>query len=111
MVISCVAFLSTKDALSNPSIAPEYENGNKPLPLEYCKGVYTKEVSYFLNINYETTRVRLEKLSEKGFLIKSKRQFFMPLQRGDTDFTESARIMAVNCINRLVGLQQHFASI
>lgn len=109
LIITCVAFLSTKDALTDPLSVPEYDKGNNPLPLEYCKGAFTKEVSYSLNMNYETTRRRLEILVGRGYLIKQKRRFYLPYQDGETDFTKNARGMAVNAIKRFHDIYARFA--
>lgn len=108
MIMSCIAYLSTKDALLDPKSIEEYEYGNNPLPLAYCEGIYTKEVSYFLNITYETVRRRLEVLVERGFILKKGRKYYLPYQFGDDDYTQGARLMAVNCINRLVAIADNF---
>lgn len=108
MMISCIAYLSTKDALLDPKSIEEYECGNNPLPLSYCKGIYKKELSYFLNINYETVRRRLDVLVERGFILKKGRKYYLPYQFGDDDYTQGARLMAVNCINRLVAIRDNF---
>ena len=44
MIIACVAALSTRDALKDPSSSPEYKGGTQALPLKYCTGIATKEV-------------------------------------------------------------------
>jgi len=103
MIIACVDALSTRDALKDPDIIPEYQGGTQPLPLKYCKGIATKEVSYALNMTRETTRRRLESLVKTGHLIKEDRVYFMAYQGGESDFTSSARSTAVNTIKRLHG--------
>jgi hypothetical protein len=108
LIVACVAVLSTRDALKDPFAIAEYDGGRRALPLNYCRGVYTKEVSYTLNLNGETTRRRLATLVTKGYLIKEGRQFFMPLQEGETDFTDNARKMAVSAIQRLHEVQQRY---
>ena len=110
MIITCVAFLSTKDALADPLSVPEYNKGNNALPLEYCKGIYTKEVSFSLNMNYEITRRRLDVLVGRGYLIKEKRRFYLPYQGGEKDFTNNARSMAVNAIKRFHDIYERFAA-
>lgn len=108
LLITCVAYLSTRDALSDPRCIPEYASGHQALPLSYCRGVITKEVSYMLNMNRETARRRLAKLAERGYLFKKGRSFFMPYQGGETDFTANAREMAVRAVMRLRDLcEQH----
>lgn len=101
MIIATVASLSTREALNNPHSIPEYQGGTKPLPLKYCKGIATKEVSYALNMTRETTRRRLESLVKSGHLIRENRAYFMAYQGGDGDFTATARNTAVNTIKRL----------
>ena len=70
MIIACVAALSTRDALKDPDSIPEYQGGMQALPLKYCTGIATKEVSYALNMSRETTRRRLESLVKSGHLIR-----------------------------------------
>jgi len=101
MIIATVAALSTRDALKDLDSIPEYQGGTKALPLKYCKGIATKEVSYALNMTRETTRRRLESLVKSGHLIKENRAYFMAYQGGDHDFTATARNTAVNTIKRL----------
>lgn len=80
MLIACVAYLSTAHALSNPSIRSDYDYGNNPLPLEYCRGIIVKEVAITLNMNRETVRRRLNYLVKRDFLIRDGRCFFIPYQ-------------------------------
>ena len=101
MITACVAALSTRDALKDPDSIPEYKGGTQALPLKYCTGIATKEVSYALNMSRETTRRRLESLVKSGHLIKENRVYFMAYQGGDNDFTATARNTAVNTIKRL----------
>jgi hypothetical protein len=101
MIIACVAALSTRDALKDPNSIPEYQGGTQALPLKYCTGVATKEVSYALNKSRETTRRRLESLVKTGHLIRENRVYFMAYQGGEADFTSSARNTAVGTIKRL----------
>ena len=101
MIIACVAALSTRDALKDPNSIPEYKSGTRALPLKYCTGIATKEVSYALNMSRETTRRRLESLVKSGHLLKENRVYFMAYQGGDTDFTATARNTAVDTIKRL----------
>lgn len=101
MLIACVAYLSTASALSDPMSIPEYEGGNRPLPLKYCRGVIAKEVAVTLNMNRETVRRRLQILVSRGFLIRDGRRFFMQYQGGDTDFTENTRLLATRAIIRM----------
>lgn len=108
LIIGCVAVLSTEDALKNPGMIEEYEYGHKPFPLEYCRGVRFKEIAFSLNVNYETSRRRIERLCSRGLLLKSGRVYFFPYQGGDTDYTSGARLMAVNCINRMADLRNNF---
>ena len=106
LLITCIAFLSTRDALSDPRGIPEYVGGHEALPLSYCRGVITKEVAHMLNMNRETTRRRLSALVERGYLFKKGRSFFMPHQDGETDFTANAREMAVRTVKRLHDLYE-----
>lgn len=101
ILITCVAYLSTKNALSDPMSIPEYEGGNRPLPLKYCGGVMVKEVSVTLNMNRETVRRRLLKLVNRKFLLRNGRYFFMPYQDGETDFTSNARLLASRAVIRM----------
>ncbi len=104
MLIACVAYLSTAGALSDPMSIPEYEGGNRPLPLKYCKGVIAKEVSVTLNMNRETVRRRLLNLVDRKFLLRDGRRFFMPYQGGETDFTANTRLLASRAITRMLKL-------
>jgi len=101
ILITCVAYLSTGDALADPMSIPEYEGGNRPLPLKYCRGVIVKEISVTLNMNRETVRRRLLKLVDRNFLIRKGRYFFLPFQDGETDFTGNSRILASRAVIRM----------
>jgi len=101
MLIACVAYLSTAHALSNPSLISDYDYGNNPLPLEYCRGIIVKEVAITLNMNRETVRRRLNYLVKRDFLIRDGRCFFIPYQGGDTDFTGNTRLLATRAITKM----------
>ncbi len=101
MIIACVAYLSTANALSDPLSITDYSAGMTALPLKYCRGIIVKEVSITLNMNRETVRRRLQLLVNRGFLIRDGRHFFMPYQGGDTDFTQNSRWLATRAITRM----------
>lgn len=108
MIMTCVAVLSTQDALSDPSSIEDYDGGRTALPLKYCRGVHTKEISYDLNLSHETVRRRLENLCSRGFILKNGKAYLFPYQGGGDDYTKGARMMAVNCIERLANLRSKF---
>lgn len=101
LLIACTAYLSTREALADPMSIPEYEGGHKPLPLAYCQGIMVKEVSYTLNMSRETVRRRLQKLAQKGLLLKKGRFYFLPYQGGEADFTSNARMLASRAVMRI----------
>ena len=101
LIITCVAYLSTAHALSDPTSVEGYDGGHRPLPLEYSRPVIVKEVSITLNMNRETVRRRMANLAKRDFLIKNGRYFLFPYQGGDSDFTENTRVLASRAIARM----------
>jgi hypothetical protein len=101
LLITCVAYLSTANALSDPMSIEEYEGGNRPLPLEYCRGVLVKEVAITLNMNRETVRRRMSNLQQRNFFKKSGRFYFMAYQSGDHDFTSNTRTLVSRALLRI----------
>ena len=104
LLITCVAYLSTAHALSDPMSIQEYDGGYRPLPIEHARPVIAKEVSITLNMNRETVRRRMSKLAERNFLIKDGRYFLFPYQGGETDFTENTRNLASRSVLRMANL-------
>lgn len=90
-IVCLVATESTRPIVEHPSLSNTYGNEAEVLPLAERVPVTLKFIYASLGINRETARRKLERLAERGYIIKTPKGYIVPEQTGTTDFSLELR--------------------
>jgi Holliday junction resolvasome RuvABC ATP-dependent DNA helicase subunit len=102
-MVCLVAVESTRPIVDDTFMSTNFGFERDVLPLEERPAVSLKFVYATLGINRETARRKMERLVNKGFIIKTPEGYILPMQAGETDFSRELRTYLLNRFEAIAG--------
>lgn len=102
MIVICVATESTYDVVEEVYLSNEYGFESNVLPTAERRPVSLKHIHTVLKLSRETTRCKLVRLVDKGYLLRVKEGYIFPAQEGEADYTRELRQAVATNARRFV---------
>lgn len=102
-MVCLVGVESTRPIVDDIFMSTNFGYEGDVLPNDERPAVSLKFIYATLGINRETARRKMERLVQKGFIVKTPEGFILPMQVGDTDFSRELRTYLLNRFEAIAG--------
>lgn len=109
-IVALVFTESTRAIREDPELARAYGREGEGLPNKYRYSLTLKQVHTTLGLSRETARRKLERLVERGFLVRLGNRYMFALPIVGEDFTNDFRVLLLDRMRGIIAEAESIGS-